>query len=55
MSGVRVEPAITLGNILTIIAIVLGIAGSNAALSNRITALEVKVDPLYDLFIGGKR
>lgn len=54
MAG-RYEPTISLGNILTVVGMLLGLwAASNrviATIEGRITAIEVRMQPLWDDYV----
>lgn len=48
----RIDATISLGNVLTVVVILIGLFGATADLRERITAIEVKIDPLWIEFSG---
>lgn len=46
--SVRYEASISLGNVLTIVVILVTLAGAVANLSARLSVLETKIMPLWD-------
>jgi hypothetical protein len=55
MARTTYENSVSLGNVLTILALLLGLLGSAADIKARITVLENKIDPLWSAFTNRER
>ena len=48
----KLDPRVSLGNILTAVTIVISLVGQGVYIGNKIGALEAKVDVLWQRFVG---
>lgn len=54
MTGARYDNSVSLGNLLTIVALVVSVLGATVDIRERLVAIEQKVAPLWSAFIDDK-
>lgn len=51
----KIDPSISLGNVLAVITILLGLWGASARIESRLSSIETKIEPMWAEFLtGGK-
>ena len=53
MRRVRVEPTVSIGDVISLITLLVALAAGFSSVRERIGTLEAKVEPMWRSFVGG--